>query len=45
MVDLTLGDSVAARSAWTRFLALAPSRYASQIAEVRQQFAELHSTP
>jgi regulator of sirC expression with transglutaminase-like and TPR domain len=41
LVYLRLGDKQRARTAFERFVALAPSRFSSQVSEARQQLATL----
>lgn len=41
LVRLRLGDNQGAREALSRFVAIAPSRFATQVAEARQKLDQL----
>jgi Flp pilus assembly protein TadD len=41
LVALQRADSLTARSAFTRFMAIAPSSFSQQIADTRQRLAQL----
>ena len=45
LVELQLGNAPAARQALERFLAIAPTRYAPQLADARTRLATLHTQP